>query len=63
LGIRRVLWHGGNNSKEDRKPSKEDTNTEKSKEVSKGARWMPGLTGAKKGVISCEKLRGGANSH
>ena len=31
------------------------------KKVSKGIRWMPRLSEAKKDVISCEKLRGGAN--
>ena len=32
------------------------------KEESKGRRWMPRLSEAKKDVISCEKPGGGANS-
>ena len=32
------------------------------KKVKKGIRWMPRLSEAKKDVISCEKLRGGANN-
>ena len=32
------------------------------KKVEKGARWMPWLTEAKKDVISCDKLRVGANN-
>ena len=32
------------------------------KKVSKGRRWMPRLSEAKKDVISCEKPGGGANS-
>ena len=31
--------------------------------VIKGVWWMPRLTEAMKDVISCEKLRGGANNH
>jgi len=30
--------------------------------VNKSIRWMPRLSEAKKDVISCEKLRGGANN-
>ena len=33
-----------------------------SKKVSKGVRRMPWLSEAKKDVISCDKLRGGANN-
>ena len=33
------------------------------KEVIKGVWGMPRLSEAKKDVISCDKLRGGANSH
>ena len=33
------------------------------KEVNKGVWGMPRLSEAKKDVISCDKLRGGANSH
>ena len=33
------------------------------KEVSKGVWGMPRLSEAKKDVISCEKLRGSANSY
>ena len=36
-------------------------NRKKWKKVSKGIRWMPRLSEAKKDVISCEKLWGGAN--
>jgi hypothetical protein len=32
------------------------------KKVIKGIRWMPRLSEAMKDVISCEKLRGGANN-
>ena len=31
------------------------------KKVGKGIRWMPRLLQAMKDVISCDKLRGGAN--
>ena len=31
------------------------------KKVRKGVRWMPRLSQAMKDVISCDKLRGGAN--
>ena len=31
------------------------------KQVRKGVRWMPRLLQAMKDVISCDKLRGGAN--
>ena len=34
-----------------------------SKKVSKGVRRMPWLSEAKKDVISCDKLRGGANDY
>ena len=33
------------------------------KEVGKGNRRMPWLSKAKKDVISCDKVRGGANDH
>ncbi len=33
----------------------------KGKEAYKGARWMPRLSETTKDVVSCEKLRGGAN--
>ena len=33
------------------------------KEVNKSVRGMPRLPEARKDVISCEKLRGGANNH
>ena len=33
------------------------------KKVTKSVRGMPRLPEAKKDVISCEKLRGGANNH
>jgi hypothetical protein len=33
------------------------------KKVNKGTRWMPRLSEAKKDVISCDKLWGGANNH
>ena len=32
------------------------------REVVKGTRWMPWLSEAKKDVISCDKLRGLANT-
>ena len=43
---------------------KSSTNFEQEliKKVIKGAGWMPWLSEAKKDVISCEKLRGGANN-
>ena len=34
---------------------------EKIEKESKGERWMPGLYEAKKDVVSCDKLRVGAN--
>ena len=37
--------------------------SKKIKKVTKGVRWMPWLSEAKKDVISCDKLRGGANNH
>ena len=39
----------------------QDMGTKKIKEVGKGNRRMPWLSKAKKDVISCDKLWGGAN--
>ena len=40
-----------------------DIITKEKKEAKKGRRWMPRLSEAKKDVISCEKLRGLANTN
>ena len=40
-----------------------DMITKEKKEAKKGRRWMPRLSEAKKDVISCEKLRGLANTN
>ncbi len=45
---------------EERKINEHERNVVK--KVIKGARWMPWLSEAKKDVISCDKLRGGANN-
>ena len=37
--------------------------TRKIEKVTKSVRGMPWLSEAKKDVISCDKLRGGANNH
>jgi hypothetical protein len=47
---------------EEEKSKVDNSKREIEKKVNKGIRWMPWLSEAKKDVISCEKLRGGANN-
>ena len=42
--------------------SKTSTSRIEIKKANKSERWMPRLWEAKKDVISCDKLRGGANN-
>ena len=46
--------------REERQNLKESKSAQ-GKEAYKGARWMPRLSETTKDVVSCEKLRGGAN--
>ena len=48
---------------ETRRKSRDSTEKGSLKEVNKGVWGMPRLSEAKKDVISCEKLRGSANSY
>ena len=38
-------------------------NKKRNEELTKGVRRMPWVSEAKKDVISCDKLRGGAHTH
>ena len=62
----KVLWHVGNieiNITERNENYKNHMRILHKKKVTKGVRRMPWLSEAMKGVTSCEKLRGLANTN
>ena len=61
----KVLWHVGKRYHRERKTriTKNQYKDSLKKKVTKGVWRMPRLSEAKKGVTSCEKLRGLANTN